>query len=359
MSKSIRPDRSGAKKANPANAATEADTAGDEAVSKEAAAAPAAEPSPEAAPSVMEGLLPAQQEGQRCGFVAVIGAPNAGKSTLVNQLVGAKVSIVTHKVQTTRTPIRGIAVEGKSQLIFIDTPGIFKPRRRLDRAMVNAAWSGAGEGDVVLLLIDALRGTDKDTDRILTRLADVRQPRLLALNKIDKVKKDDLLALIAKVSGRVEFDEIFMISALTGDGVKQLTAHLAQSVPPGPWHYAADDMSDVPMRMLASEITREQIFLRLHDELPYAITVETSQWKDFKNGSVRLEQTIYVERDSQKQIVLGKGGQTVKKISMESRKELAALIGRPVHLFLFVKVRENWSDDPARYREMGLDFPKS
>ena len=303
-------------------------------------------------------LLPTNQPDHRCGFIAVIGAPNAGKSTLVNKLVGAKVSIVTHKVQTTRTPIRGIAIHDKSQLIFIDTPGIFQPKRRLDRAMVDAAWGGASNGDLVLLMIDAQKGVDPDTDRILTRLADHRLPKLLAINKIDRVKREDLLALVATVSARVAFDQVFMISALKGDGVGDLKQHLADTVPMGPWHYAQDDLSDVPMRLLASEITREKLYLRLHDELPYATTVETTQWKDFKNGSVRIEQTIFVERDSQKQIVLGKSGRTIKQISMESRKELASILGHDVHLFLFVKVREHWSDDPERYREMGLDFPK-
>lgn len=293
-----------------------------------------------------------------CGFVAVIGAPNAGKSTLVNALVGAKVSIVTHKVQTTRTAIRGIAMAGSAQLIFIDTPGIFLPKRRLDRAMVDRAWSSASDGDIILLVIDAVKGIEPDTDRILTRLADVREPRLLAINKIDKVAKERLLELTTEVSSRVKFDDIFMISALSGDGVGDLKKHLGKIAPAGPWHYGDDDLSDLPMRLLAAEVTREKIFLRLHDELPYAITVETTQWKDFKDGSARIEQTIFVERDSQKQIVLGKGGRTIKQISMEARKDLSEMIGQRVHLFLFVKVREHWSDDPERYREMGLDFPK-
>lgn len=333
-----------------------------EAVSKAPAAAKAVQASSRSGQTGGSGQAGqagrAGNDGKRCGFIAVIGAPNAGKSTLVNALVGARVSIVTHKVQTTRTAIRGIAIEGKAQLIFIDTPGIFMPRRRLDRAMVDTAWSSASDGDIILLLIDAGKGIEPDSERILTRLADLRCPRLLAINKIDKVEKERLLTLTQQVSQRVAFDEIFMVSALTGDGVGDLKRHLAASAPPGPWHYGEDDLSDLPERLLAAEVTREKIFLRLHDELPYAITVETSGWKDFKDGSVRIEQTIFVERDSQKQIVLGKGGRSIKQISMEARKDLAGIIGRRVHLFLFVKVREHWSDDPERYREMGLDFPK-
>jgi GTP-binding protein Era len=295
----------------------------------------------------------------RCGFIAVIGAPNAGKSTLVNQMVGAKVSIVSHKVQTTRVPLRGIAVEGQSQLVFIDTPGIFRPKRRLDRAMVQAAWGGAHDADIVVLLVDAAKGIEEDVERILERLADAPHPKILVLNKVDRVSdKDRLLPLIAKLSEKQAFDRVFLISALDGNGVLDLKRYLAARMPLGAWHYPEDEISDAPLRMLAAELTREKIYQYLHEELPYSTTVETTDWKTFKNGSVRIEQTIYVERDSQKAIVLGKGGQTIKRISSESRNELAKIIEHDVHLFLFVKVRENWGSDPERYREMGLDFPK-
>jgi GTP-binding protein Era len=302
---------------------------------------------------------PPAAETQRCGFVAIIGAPNAGKSTLVNGLVGSKVSIVSHKVQTTRVPIRGIALAGQSQLIFIDTPGIFSPRRRLDRAMVDAAWSGAGDADVVALVVDAARGLDDAVAAILDKLASVHQPKLLVLNKVDRLReKDRMLALVAELTARVAFDRVFMLSALDGDGVEDFKAYLAAAVPAGPWHYPEDEISDAPMRLLAAEITREKIYHWLHDELPYAITVETTSWTERRDGSVRIEQTIFVERDSQKAIVLGKGGRTIKQISTEARTELADITERPVHLFLFVKVREGWEDDPERYREMGLEFPK-
>jgi GTPase len=295
----------------------------------------------------------------RCGFIAVIGAPNAGKSTLVNQMVGAKVSIVSHKVQTTRVPVRGIAIEGKSQLVFIDTPGIFRPKRRLDRAMVQAAWGGAHDADIVVMLVDAAKGIEEDLERILAKLADAPHPKILVLNKVDRVTdKDRLLPLIAKISEKQTFDRVFLISALDGNGVADLKRYLAEKMPLGPWHYPEDEISDAPLRMLAAELTREKIYEFLHEELPYSTTVETTDWKPFKNGSVRVEQTIYVERDSQKAIVLGKGGQTIKNISSKSRNELAKILEHDVHLFLFVKVRENWGSDPERYREMGLDFPK-
>jgi GTP-binding protein Era len=287
----------------------------------------------------------------------VIGAPNAGKSTLVNALVGAKVAIVSRKVQTTRTTLRGIAAAGASQLVFIDTPGIFEPRRRLDRAMVEAAWGGAGDADQTLLVVDAARGVDEDVERILAKLKGAKAPLLLALNKIDRVKKVRLLELAADLNARLPFAATFMISALTGDGVTDLKAHLARSVPPGPWHYPADEVSDAPLRLLAAEVTREKIYDRLHDELPYQAAVETTAWQEQKNG-VRIEQTVFVERDSQKRIVLGKGGSMIKQVSMEARKELSQMLERPVHLFLFVKVREGWGDDPARYRDLGLKFPK-
>ena len=293
----------------------------------------------------------------RCGFIAVIGAPNAGKSTLVNALVGAKISIVSHKVQTTRMPIRGIAIEGKSQLVFIDTPGIFKPRRRLDRAMVHAAWGGAGDADLVVVLIDVAKGVSEEVEGILGKLKDNKRKPLLALNKIDRVKKEQLLEEAADLNARIPFSDTFMISALNGSGVADLKRYLANHVPLGPWHYPADEISDAPLRLMASEITREKIYERLHEELPYQATVETTDWKEKKDG-VRIEQTIFVARDSQRSIVLGKGGSMIKQLSMQARKELSAILEKPVHLFLFVKVREGWEDDPERYREQGLDFPK-
>ena len=300
--------------------------------------------------------MPETETGTRCGFIAVIGAPNAGKSTLVNTLVGAKVAIVNRKVQTTRTTLRGIAVVGASQLVFIDTPGIFAPRRRLDRAMVDAAWGGAGDADQVLLVVDAAKGIDEDVERILGKLQGGKA-QLLALNKIDRVKKERLLDLAAELNRRAPFATTFMISALSGDGVADLKAYLARSVAPGPWHYPEDEISDAPMRVMAAEITREKMYDRLHEELPYQAAVETTAWLEQKNG-IRIEQTIFVERDSQKRIVLGKGGSMIKQLSTEARKEMTKVLERPVHLFLFVKVRENWGDDPERYSDLGLSFPK-
>lgn len=302
----------------------------------------------------------ARPEGQvtRCGFVALVGAPNVGKSTLTNQLVGSKVSIVTPKVQTTRTRIRGICIVGASQVILVDTPGIFAPRRRLERAMVEAAWGSARDADMVLLLVDAERGIDDDSQRILEGLGALHVPCLLALNKVDLVRKPKLLALAAAATEKVPFERVFMISALTGDGIEDLKSYLAEAVPPGPWLYPEDEISDAPLRHLAAEITREKLMLQLHDELPYASHVETTEWTELKDGSVRIEQTVYVERDSQKKIVLGKGGRAIKAISMAAREELARILERKVHLFLFVKVRERWGDDPERYRALGLDFPK-
>ncbi len=297
-------------------------------------------------------------EGTACGFIALIGAPNVGKSTLVNALVGSKVSIVTPKVQTTRALLRGIAIVGSAQLVFIDTPGIFAPKRRLDRAMVTTAWSGAHDADLVAVIIDAKRGLDEEAGVILDKLADVRQPKILILNKVDLVEKPRLLALAQDANAKMKFDATFMIAALTGYGVEDVKSWLAAHARPGPWHYPPDEISDAPMRSLAAEITREKLYLRLHQELPYQSTVETEVWKELKDGSVRIEQTIYVERESQRKIVLGKGGAAIKAIGAEARKEIAALIEVPVHLFLFVKVREGWGDDPARYREMGLEFPK-
>ena len=294
----------------------------------------------------------------RCGFVALIGAPNAGKSTLINALVESKVSIVSHKVQTTRMPVRGIAIEGASQLIFVDTPGIFAPKRRLDRAMVTSAWSGAHDADLAGLLIDARKGLDAENEAIMSKLPDVSGKKLLLLNKVDVVDKPALLALATALNERSKFETTFMISALTGDGVADVRTWLAGQVPLGPWHYPEDQISDAPMRQLAAEITREKMFHRLHQELPYQSTVETELWKEMKDGSVRIEQTIYVERDSQKKIVIGKGGQTLKSIGSDARREISAIVEGRVHLFLFVKVRENWGNDPERYREMGLEFPK-
>ncbi len=293
----------------------------------------------------------------RSGFVALIGAPNAGKSTLVNRLVGAKVSIVTHKVQTTRALVRGIATHGAAQIVLVDTPGIFKPRRRLDTAMVTTAWGGAKDADVVLVLIDAERGIKGDAEALLERLKDVRQPLVLVLNKVDRVKPEALLALAAAANERVAFRRTFMVSALTGSGCADLLDHLAETLPAGPWYYPEDQISDLPMRQLAAEITREKLYLRLHQELPYSSHVETEKWEEKKDGSVRIEQVIYVERDSQKKIVLGHKGETIRAIGEAARKEIGDILERKVHLFLFVKVRGNWGDDPERYREMGLDFP--
>jgi GTPase len=297
-------------------------------------------------------------EPTRCGFVAVIGAPNVGKSTLVNALVGAKVSIVTPKVQTTRTLIRGIALAGAAQLIFVDTPGIFAPRRRLDRAMVGTAWGSAQDADIVALVVDSRTGIKDDDEAVLGRLAEIRVSKVLVLNKVDLVAKPALLALTQALNARAAFAATFMVSALSGDGVADLKAWFAAHVPPGPWLYPADQISDAPLRQLAAEITREKLYLRLHQELPYQSTVETEVWKELRDGSVRIEQTIYVERESQRKIVLGKAGATIKAIGAASRADIAAAIEQPVHLFLFVKVREGWGDDPERYREIGLEFPK-
>jgi GTPase len=296
--------------------------------------------------------------GPRCGFIALIGAPNVGKSTFVNALVGAKVSIVSRKVQTTRTLVRGIAVEDAAQLIFTDTPGLFAPRRRLDRAMVTTAWASARDADMVALLVDAKRGVDEETAAIVDRLPQLQAPKILILNKIDLLEKPPLLALAASLNAVQRFEATFMVSALSGDGLEDVRRWLAAHVPEGPWHYPADQLSDAPLRQLAAEVTREKLYGRLHQELPYQSTVETDQWTERKDGSVRIEQTIFVERESQRKIVVGKGGQTLKAIGAEARREIAALIEAPVHLFLFVKVREDWGNDPERYREMGLEFPE-
>ncbi|ETR75393.1 GTPase Era [Afipia sp. P52-10] len=294
----------------------------------------------------------------RCGFVALIGAPNVGKSTLVNALVGSKVSIVSSKVQTTRALIRGIVIEDRSQIILVDTPGIFAPKRRLDRAMVTTAWSGAHDADLVCLLLDARKGIDEEAEAVFEKLKQVKHPLFLVINKIDTVARDTLLALAQRANERLSFERTFMIAAISGDGVADLRRAMAETLPAGPFLYPEDQMSDAPLRSLAAEITREKIYRKLHQELPYQSTVETDTWTERKDGSVKIEQTIFVERESQRKIVLGKGGATIKAIGADARRELSELIEQPVHLFLFVKVREHWGDDPDRYREMGLEFPK-
>ncbi len=297
-------------------------------------------------------------EGNRAGFVALIGAPNAGKSTLVNALVGAKIAIVTHKVQTTRAIVRGIFMKDDAQVILVDTPGIFDPKRRLDRAMVKTAWSSAYDADHVCLLIDARRGIDPANAAILEELTAVRMPKTLILTKIDLVDPPALLKLAEDANKVTKFGDTFMISAQEGSGVDDVRKHLAAAVPAGPWLYPEDQISDVPMRQLAAEITREQLTLRLHDELPYSATVETETWKTLRDGSARIEQAIFVEREGQKKIVIGEKGATIRSISMAARQQIASMTGAPVHLFLFVKVRPKWTDDPERYREMGLDYSK-
>ncbi|MDP6573480.1 MAG: GTPase Era [Rhodospirillales bacterium] len=293
---------------------------------------------------------------RRCGFVAIVGAPNVGKSTLLNRLVGAKVSIVTPKVQTTRSRVLGICIEGATQLVLVDTPGIFKPRRRLDRAMVAAAWGGSQEADLILLLVDSAAGLDADTRAIVKRLQAEDSEAILALNKVDAVKKTALFKLAAALDDSGVFIHTFMVSAKTGSGVPDLLAHLAGAVPEGPWLYPEDQLSDMPGRLLAAEITREKMYLQLHQELPYASTVETESWKENKDGSVRVEVSVFVERPSQKAIVLGKGGARIKAIGEAARTELEELLERRVHLFLFVKVRKDWGEDPERYRDLGLDY---
>ena len=294
----------------------------------------------------------------RAGFVALIGEPNAGKSTLLNRIVGAKVSIVTHKVQTTRTRIRGLAMEDQTQIVFVDTPGLFRPRRRLDRAMVASAWAGAEDADITVLMVEAHRGVTEGVETILESLSEHvgRRPLALAINKIDRVKRDSLLALVADLNGRFEFAETFLISAEKGDGVGDLRAWLGRTLPEGPWLYPEDQVADVALRLIAAEITREKLTLRLHQELPYQMTVETEAWEERKDGSVRIEQLIYVARDGHKGIVLGKGGETIKAVGEQSRKDIMELLERKAHLFLNVKVRPNWQEEPERYTNMGLDF---
>ncbi len=299
---------------------------------------------------------PAPSASSRCGYAALIGAPNAGKSTLLNRLVGRKLAIVTPKAQTTRSRLLGIAIEGPAQIVFVDTPGIFAPRRRLDRAMVSAAWSGAEDADETVLLVDAARGVDRATRRILERLAERGRKSVLALNKIDLVRRDKLLGLAAELSRAGRFDPVFMISGLNGDGVEDLKHYLAAAVPLGPWLFPEDQLSDATERLIAAEVTREQVFLQLHDELPYSSTVETDSWEDRRDGCVRVEQVIYVERQSQRAIVLGDRGQRIKAIGARARAELEHLLERRVHLFLFVKVRQNWGEDRERFTALGLDY---
>lgn len=304
--------------------------------------------------------LGAMPEHPRCGFVALVGAPNAGKSTLLNAMIGSKVSIVSPKVQTTRTRVLGITIVGDSQLIFVDTPGIFKPKRRLDRAMVAAAWQGAEDADVIGVLYDvSRRGVDDDTLGIVARLKDQGRKAILILNKIDLVKRDVLLGIADEFQKSGVFTDTFMISASTEDGVAHLKAFLSAGLPDGPWHFPEDQISDMPMRLLAAEITREKLFLQLHQELPYSATVETEVWEEFDDGSVKISQVIFVQRESQKAIVLGKGGQRIKSLGQAARSELQKMLERRVHLILFVKVREGWVDDPERYSAWGLDFGAS
>jgi GTPase len=299
----------------------------------------------------------------RCGFVALIGAPNAGKSTLINALVGEKVAIVTRKAQTTRSTVRGVLTREGAQIVFVDTPGLFAPKRRLDRAMVASAWGAAADADVLALLVDARKeaaqaGVSDETQSILDTLKESRKPRLLVLNKIDAMERAKLLELSARLNAALGFDETFMISALNRDGIDRLLERLADMVPPGPWLYPEDQITEAPIRSLAAEITREKLFERLHDELPYQATVETDSWKDQPDGSARIEQTVFVTRESHRKIVIGEGGRTIKAIGTAARKDIAEAHGANVHLFLHVKVRENWLDDPERYRAMGLEFPK-
>jgi GTP-binding protein Era len=292
-----------------------------------------------------------------CGFIALVGAPNAGKSTLLNSLVGTKVSIVTHKAQTTRSQVRGVVTLDKAQVVFIDTPGIFAPKRRLDRAMVDSAWGGAGDADLVAFIVDAERGITLDLEGLMEGLANITHPKVLILNKIDAIKNEALLELSQTLNEKLRFEATFMISALKGYGVQDFMDWCVKHIPPGPWHFPEDHLTDLTMAITAAEVTREKLFLRVHDEIPYNSTVETESFKIQKDGSYKIDQVIYLSRESHKKIVLGAGGQTIKAIGAESRKELMEMYEVPIHLFLFVKVREKWGDDPERYREMGLEYP--
>ncbi len=308
----------------------------------------------------MTNETPSGQSGEntRCGFIALVGAPNAGKSTLLNALVGTKVSIVTHKAQTTRAQIRGVVTEGNDQIVFIDTPGIFAPKRRLDRAMVQSAWTGAGDADLVALIIDAQKGLNAEVESLLEGLKAVPHRKLLVLNKIDTVRHDALLGLAQKLNEAVGFEQTFMISALNGDGVGDFLQWCANSVPLGPWHFPEDQLTDLTLALTAAEVTREKLFLRIHEEIPYNATVETESFEVQKDGAYKINQVVYVTRDTHKKIVLGKGGQTIKAIGADARAEMMDIFETKVHLFLFVKVRQNWGNDPERYREMGLEFPR-
>ncbi len=301
--------------------------------------------------------IPTPAENTRCGFIALVGAPNAGKSTLLNSLVGAKVSIVTHKAQTTRAQIRGVVSEGEAQIVFIDTPGIFAPKRRLDRAMVDAAWTGAGDADFVALIVDVERGITPELEALLEGLVNVPNPKVLVLNKIDLIQHEKLLGLSETINGKLRFEATFMISAMKGHGVKDFLSWAAERIPLGPWHFPEDQLTDLTLALTAAEVTREKLFLRIHDEIPYNATVETEKFTIQKDGSYRIDQVVYVTRDTHKKIILGAGGQTIKSIGADARKELMEIFEVPVHLFLFVKVREKWAEDPERYREMGLEFP--
>lgn len=294
----------------------------------------------------------------RCGFIALVGAPNAGKSTLLNALVGAKVSIVTHKAQTTRAQIRGVVTEEDAQVIFVDTPGVFSPKRRLDRAMVHSAWAGAGDADQVALIVDAARGISPDVEAILDGLQKVKQTVVLVLNKTDKLQGEKLLKLSEELNSRVKFEQTFMVSALTGSGVKDFMRWAVRAVPFGPFHFPDDQITDLTLAITSAEVTREKLFNRIHEEIPYNTTVEVESFKVQRNGSYRIEQVIYVTRDTHKKILLGTKGQTIKAIGAESRQELKQMFETDVHLFLFVKVRAKWADDPERYENMGLDFSK-
>lgn len=297
-------------------------------------------------------------ENTKCGFVALVGAPNAGKSTLLNSLVGTKVSIVTHKAQTTRAQIRGVVTTEKEQIIFVDTPGIFQPKRRLDRAMVQSAWTGAGDADLVALVVDVNRGVTDEVAAILEGLANVPHRKILVLNKVDLVRRERLLELTEKINQAARFEKTFMLSALTGDGVQDFMDYCADAIPLGPWHFPEDQLTDLTLALTAAEVTREKLFLRIHEEIPYTATVETERFQVQKDGSYRIDQVIYIAREAHKKIVLGKSGQAIKSIGADSRAELKKIFDTEVHLFLFLKVREKWADDPGRYREMGLEFPK-